>query len=282
MSTDISTDIQQLLHEGNTALRVGDAFEARQAFRRATEYEPASIAAWLGLASAVPLFAEKRDCFLRVLALDPHNEEAKSSLAYVERKLAEGEIMARSDRQTLGAAAATKLAAEYVSLTPPPAQAQPATLVEHCYRHPDRETGLHCSVCSRPICGQCAIQGPVGQICPECARERRPRNYKVSFGNLVIAFPVALVVSALIGYGVGRFVGGFLLLFLFFVGPAIAELIVRAVERTTKMKRGRSMQITVSTAIVLGTLIAFFLTGNVFALLLYGFLAVSTAIARLR
>ncbi|MGA9762193.1 MAG: rhomboid family intramembrane serine protease [Gaiellaceae bacterium] len=36
-----------------------------------------------------------------------------------------------------------------------------------CYRHPDRETGLSCSVCGRPICTDCATFAPVGIRCPE-------------------------------------------------------------------------------------------------------------------
>src|SRR5438477_6736016 len=36
-----------------------------------------------------------------------------------------------------------------------------------CYRHPDRETGLSCSECGRPICTECMTSAPVGQRCPE-------------------------------------------------------------------------------------------------------------------
>jgi len=41
-----------------------------------------------------------------------------------------------------------------------------------CYRHPDRETGVSCSNCGRPICPDCMTPTPVGMRCPECARER--------------------------------------------------------------------------------------------------------------
>jgi membrane associated rhomboid family serine protease len=40
-----------------------------------------------------------------------------------------------------------------------------------CYRHPDRETGVSCSNCGRPICPQCMTSTPVGMRCPECARQ---------------------------------------------------------------------------------------------------------------
>src|SRR4051794_11242349 len=36
-----------------------------------------------------------------------------------------------------------------------------------CYRHPDRETGLSCSECGRPICYECMTPAPVGIRCPE-------------------------------------------------------------------------------------------------------------------
>src|SRR6266536_6107101 len=46
---------------------------------------------------------------------------------------------------------------------------QPATT---CYRHPERVTGLRCSRCGRPICGECAVPAAVGQLCPDDARDR--------------------------------------------------------------------------------------------------------------
>jgi membrane associated rhomboid family serine protease len=47
--------------------------------------------------------------------------------------------------------------------------------VKYCYRHPDRETGLSCSECGRPICVDCMTVAPVGIRCPEHAgRQQRP------------------------------------------------------------------------------------------------------------
>ena len=39
----------------------------------------------------------------------------------------------------------------------------------YCYRHPDRETGLSCSECGRPICADCATFAHVGIRCPDHA-----------------------------------------------------------------------------------------------------------------
>ena len=47
-----------------------------------------------------------------------------------------------------------------------------------CYRHPDRETGLSCSECGRPICTDCMTIAPVGIRCPEHASGTAPSTTK--------------------------------------------------------------------------------------------------------
>src|SRR5918998_5976625 len=44
--------------------------------------------------------------------------------------------------------------------------------MEVCYRHPNRETGVRCSNCERPICPDCMTSTSVGMRCPECARQK--------------------------------------------------------------------------------------------------------------
>jgi len=45
-------------------------------------------------------------------------------------------------------------------------------MAQTCYRHPNRETGVSCSNCGRPICPDCMTPTPVGMRCPECAQQR--------------------------------------------------------------------------------------------------------------
>jgi membrane associated rhomboid family serine protease len=42
-----------------------------------------------------------------------------------------------------------------------------------CYRHPNRETGVSCSNCGKPICPDCMTSTPVGMRCPDCAGQRQ-------------------------------------------------------------------------------------------------------------
>jgi membrane associated rhomboid family serine protease len=54
-----------------------------------------------------------------------------------------------------------------MSLPPPP-------VIEHCYRHPDRETGRRCTRCGKPACGDCLVQVSIGSQCVDCIKAARP------------------------------------------------------------------------------------------------------------
>ncbi|MET8078164.1 rhomboid family intramembrane serine protease [Streptomyces sp. NPDC005303] len=81
-----------------------------------------------------------------------------------------------------------------------------------CYRHPDRETGIRCTRCERPICPECMVSASVGFHCPECVRDgggsgpapatARPRTIA---GGAVTADP-RLFTKILIGINVAVFI----------------------------------------------------------------------------
>jgi len=87
---------------------------------------------------------------------------------------------------------------ETTTLPPPP----PTT--ERCYRHPNVETGVHCTRCGRPICPECMIPAPVGHQCPECVAEarrefRKGPGRRIAAANVRSRASVTAVLLALIG-----------------------------------------------------------------------------------
>ncbi|MEU5000297.1 rhomboid family intramembrane serine protease [Streptomyces sp. NPDC021622] len=81
-----------------------------------------------------------------------------------------------------------------------------------CFRHPDRETGISCTRCERPICPECMISASVGFQCPECVREgsgtghapaaNQPRTIA---GGSIAADP-RLITKILLGLNVAVFI----------------------------------------------------------------------------
>jgi membrane associated rhomboid family serine protease len=75
-----------------------------------------------------------------------------------------------------------------------------------CYRHPDRETGIRCTRCERPICPECMVNASVGFQCPECVNEaaHRTATPRTVAGGTVAADPF-LATKILIGLNVAVF-----------------------------------------------------------------------------
>ncbi|WP_330458839.1 rhomboid family intramembrane serine protease [Streptomyces sp. NBC_00820] len=94
----------------------------------------------------------------------------------------------------------------------PAGSAQDARSLPGCYRHPDRETGVRCTRCERPICPECMVSASVGFHCPECARggasseARTPAaaQPRTLAGGTVAADP-RLLTKLLIGINVALF-----------------------------------------------------------------------------
>ncbi|MEV7418499.1 rhomboid family intramembrane serine protease [Streptomyces sp. NPDC089919] len=83
----------------------------------------------------------------------------------------------------------------------------------HCYRHPDRETGVRCTRCERPICPECMVDASVGFQCPECVRTGSGTGHPAAAnqprtvgGGPVATGDRALVTKILIGLNVAMFI----------------------------------------------------------------------------
>ncbi|MDE3191313.1 MAG: rhomboid family intramembrane serine protease [Acidobacteriota bacterium] len=81
-----------------------------------------------------------------------------------------------------------------------------------CYRHPDRETGLSCSECGRPICTECMTMAPVGIRCPEhaggAARRAGIKAPTIARAQRQLTRGVAPVTRALIALNVAVYLIG--------------------------------------------------------------------------
>jgi tetratricopeptide (TPR) repeat protein len=283
-----ANQVNALVKEGQAALLAGDSYTARQHFRQALDLAPENVAALLGMAGTVLPYREKRDFLQRALELDADNADARASLNFVEQKIAAGEVLAPR-----GVVVREPLPGIQAVPAPEP---EPATAVDEletltCYIHPDRETGLRCIQCQRPICGQCMVRAAVGQLCPECARARRPRNYQVAASHIVIAAVLGLFVGAAMSFLVFTLVLpipflSFIIAFI--LAPVVGEFLVRILDRLTHAKRGREMQL--ATGISLGLASAplplfLFILGGIIAglvLTLFAALMIGTAVTRLR
>ncbi|MGP4043361.1 rhomboid family intramembrane serine protease [Streptomyces sp. 2A115] len=88
---------------------------------------------------------------------------------------------------------------------------QDAASLPTCYRHPDRETGIRCTRCERPICPECMISASVGFQCPECVRDGSGTGHAPSAsqprtlaGGTVTADP-RLITKILLGLNLALF-----------------------------------------------------------------------------
>jgi len=160
----------------------------------------------------------------------------------------------------------------------------------YCYVHPNRETGLRCNRCERPICVQCAVHTPTGYRCKECVREQQRifntaewYDYLIGFGTTAILSLVASIILSVIS--------GFMGFFMWFVSFAIAGsagvIIANLTQTALRKRRSKQLFWLAAAGVVAGTLpVVLFLlfTGNFFSIIwqgIYLFTATPTVYARI-
>lgn len=126
-----------------------------------------------------------------------------------------------------------------------------------CARHPNVETALSCGKCGTPICPDCAVSGPVGMRCPDCASLKSSPLYQVRPERFALA-AVAGVAAGTIAGVVLQYVG----FFIFFLAPAIGGLLGEVILRATGRKRGTKIEVLTGVSVVVGALLSVLLTSN--------------------
>lgn len=132
-----------------------------------------------------------------------------------------------------------------------------------CSFHPNVDTELSCTQCGRAICPKEMVDTPVGYKCPVCARQ--PRSAVVHVKGRQLWGGIGL--GALAGVGgaflLGLFGGGFFSIILGFLWGGITA---EAVHRGSGGHRGGAVTAIAIGAIVIGTLIDWFLIGPMLGL----------------
>lgn len=255
-------DVDELVRRGVAASRVGEADEARLYLTEATHRDPDNADAWLWLAGVETDPIAKRDAFEKVLQLRPDDSDAQDGLDRLAEKYGEAVLEEGDDGEVM-----------------------------HCTWHPDRETGLRCTRCGRPMCPECARPHPVGWRCKECAKELRSPLYKVTPAQYAGAVIVGTLVSTAIAAGL-YLIGGMWFIVIFIAAGA-GGVVAEAVSIGGGRKRGKGMQIAAAVAVVIGALIAIWLArhtglgyvsryGGVFGPLIYAVIGAATAYRRMR
>ncbi len=75
------------LNQAQAALLSGDLTRARGHLALVIQQEPQNVLAWLMLSEVVHQPERQRECLLRVLALEPHNQTAQKRLAALDQPI---------------------------------------------------------------------------------------------------------------------------------------------------------------------------------------------------
>jgi membrane associated rhomboid family serine protease len=77
-----------------------------------------------------------------------------------------------------------------------------------CYRHSNRETGVSCANCGRPICPDCMTTTSVGMRCPECSQQRTKVHRLQSTSDRPVVTMAIIAINVLVFFGMSQASGG--------------------------------------------------------------------------
>lgn len=85
-SAPLQTPQADLLHDGREALLAGDKTRAQSLLLAAVEHDPHSEEAWMWLSGTYTTPDDMAHCLEQVLAINPHNEQAREGLRWIEQQ----------------------------------------------------------------------------------------------------------------------------------------------------------------------------------------------------
>ncbi len=166
---------------------------------------------------------------------------------------------------------------------------EPETL--YCANHPNVETLLRCNRCGKPICLKCATLTDVGYRCKECIRGVQAAYFTAVPTDNIIAFFVAMLVTAIASPIAAAILGGigfFGFFIAFMAGGGAGSLLAQIIRSSVGKRRGRHLRYFAIAGIIVGVLVGGFV-GLFFGInplrlttLLFTILAAATAYQILR
>lgn len=276
--------LRALLRQADRTAASGKRAAAQQLYTEILDEAPEAVEALLGLAAVTADAEQQRTLYEQVLQMDPGNAEAAAGLrgeAFSRPEPAPARAPDPAPGLDRPASRARPNTTRPGPLPPAPSVADTEALF--CYRHPNRQTGLRCYNCHRPICTQCAKRTPVGYLCPQCVREAQDVYFTATPLDYVLAGVVALILSVIAGLLVPRL--GF---FVIFLAPAAGAIIGRLAFRAARRRHGRWLPHLVGAMVIVGGLLyalPALLNLSLFGLLwpgLYVFLATGAAYYQVR
>ena len=144
---------------------------------------------------------------------------------------------------------------------------------QFCYVHPNRETGLRCNQCERPICASCAIRTPTGYRCKECVKGQQKKFDTAEWFDYLFGFSVAGILS-LVASILAGLIGSFSIIMLFLIGigaSTVGVIIAESARFVTRRHRSRRLYLIVMAGMILGA--APFTILSIFNLDIFGLIA---------
>lgn len=266
-----SPRIRRLLSQAHDLAEQNRFAAAEQIYRDIVEESPNAVDGWLGLARMVRNDGEREQLFLRVLEIDPGNQEAKHGL--------HGDVMTVWDN---AAEAIDTIESDILKEAKPELNGVADIVIDgvQVEEEVDAEVGLRCNKCGKGITAKNSKHTPVGYRCNDCIREIEETYFSAEAWHYVVASLVALVLATGASFIVGRSNFGLIALL---IGGGVGSVIGRLAFRAAGRNRGRYLPLAISLMIVLGALGVWVLVdGNIISLLLFVVLATTAAYYQLR